>query len=343
MSSTKVSAQPNANFTMLAGSSVHTNQAPRYLEYRRRWMENPRNFIVEDFPIHLDIEATNRCNLKCVFCDKLPYLSPDEFGDMEYGLYTRIVDEGLDKGLCSIKLSYRGEPLLHPRLPDMIAYARKKGILDLYFNTNAMLLTESKSRDLIEAGLIRISISVEGTDPLAFEQARLGAKFDRIKRNAEALLTLRESMGADIPKVRIQTVALPGIDLEEYANYWSPYCDETAAIDYKEADVIKRNKSLEHPEWACPQLWQRMTVEWDGTVIPCNNDDYRLLSPGNANKKSISDCWHDHVVQNVRDLHMQGKAHMAKACDGCPWRTTQILKKERTVFGLNANMHQDAK
>ena len=67
MSSTAVSAEPNANFTMLAGSSVHTNQEPRYLEYRRRWMENPRNFVVEDFPIHLDIEATNRCNLKMCF------------------------------------------------------------------------------------------------------------------------------------------------------------------------------------------------------------------------------------------------------------------------------------
>jgi len=288
-------------------------------------MENPRDFVVEDFPMHLDIEATNRCNLKCIFCDKLPYLSPDEFGDMEYGRYTRIIDEGSDKGLCSIKLSYRGEPLLHPRLSDMIAYAREKGILDVYFNTNAMLLTESKSRALIEAGLNRISISVEGTDAVAFEQARIGARLDRIKRNVESLMNLRESMGVDFPKVRMQTVALPGMDLEEYAHYWSPYCDETAAIDYKEAE--ERDETLVAPDWACPQLWQRMTIEWDGRIMPCNNDDYRHLSPGDVNNMSVFDSWNAPVVRNAREQHMKGRSHELSSCNGCPWRTTQIIKK----------------
>ena len=325
MSSKPDSAEANANFTPLGGSSVHKNQEPRYLEYRRRWLENPRDFIVEDFPVHLDIEVTNRCNLKCIFCDKLPYLSPDEFGDMEYGLYTRIIDEGSDKGLCSIKLSYRGEPLLHSRLSDMIAYARGKGILDVYFNTNAMLLTDSKARALIDAGLNRISISVEGTDKVAFEQARIGARFDRIKRNAETLLSLRESMRVEFPKVRIQTVTLPGIDLEEYAHYWSSYCDETAAIDYKEAE--ERDETLVAPNWACPQLWQRMTIEWDGRIMPCNNDDYRLLSPGNVNRRSIFECWNDPKVNFAREKHMAGRSHELESCNGCPWRTTQVLKK----------------
>ena len=325
MNASGVIAEPNANFVALSGNSVHSSDDPRYLEYRRRWMENPSNFIVEDFPIHLDIEATNRCNLKCVFCDKLPYLSPGEFGDMHYKLYRRIIDEGSDKGLPSIKLSYRGEPLLHPRLPEMIAYARNKGILDVYFNTNGMLLTEAKSRALINAGLNRISISVEGTDEEAFEQARIGAKFNRIKRNIESLMNLRESMGVDFPKVRMQTVALPGMGLKEYARYWSAYCDETAAIDYKEAE--ERNKTLVAPEWACPQLWQRMTIEWDGRIMPCNNDDYRHLSPGNVSDMSIFNFWHGPVVQNARKLHIQGRSHELPSCNGCPWRTTQIMKK----------------
>ena len=63
---------PNANFTFLGGQSVHESTDAKYLEYRRQWMENPKNFKVRDFPIHLDIEITNRCNLKCTFCDKLP-------------------------------------------------------------------------------------------------------------------------------------------------------------------------------------------------------------------------------------------------------------------------------
>jgi len=324
MSTSHVTATPNANFTSLSGTSVHQSTDERYLEYRRMWDENPRNFVVREFPIHLDIEATNRCNLKCTFCDKLPYLAPEDFGDIDYSLFTRIIDEGREKGLCSIKLSYRGEPLLHPRIADMVAYARKNGVLDVYFNTNAMLLTEAKAKALIDAGLNRISISVEGTDPKSFESARVGAKFDRIKRNAEMLKNLREQAGSSGPRIRMQTVALPGIDLEEYAGYWAPYCDETASIDYKEAE--DRNTGLVAGNWACPQLWQRMTIEWDGRIMPCNNDDYRHLSPGNVKDMAVSDCWLAPRVQEARKLHMAGRSHEVAACNGCPWRTTQILK-----------------
>ncbi len=319
-----IQAVPNANFTSLGGRSVVESNDPKYLEYRRQWLENPKNFIVSDFPINLDIEITDRCNLRCTFCDKLPLLAKNQIGDMDFKLYKKIVDEGGEKGLCAVKLSYRGEPLLHKQVVEMVAYAKKGGILDIYFNTNAMLLTNEVSLKLMEAGLDRISISVEGTDPVKFERERRGAKFYRIMRNVDALLELREQKGYCYPKVRIQTVRFPGLDLDEYRKFWQSHCDEVAAIDYKEA--VNRDTHLIDENWACPQLWQRMTIEWDGTIMPCNNDDFRFLSPGNVKGMSIEDCWHDPVVEKARNLHKQGKSHLLKSCNGCPWRTTQILK-----------------
>jgi len=323
-----VVSEPNANFTSLGGDSPHVRSDLRYREYRRRWMENPVAFIVEDFPIHLDIEVTNRCNLRCTFCDKLPYLKPEEIGSLDFNLFLRIIDEGAERNLCSLKLSYRGEPLLHPQLPDMVAYAKKKDVLDVYFNTNGMLLNDSKARALMEAGLDRISVSVEGVDPVAFERERIGARFDVIKRNLERLLNLREKERLNIPKIRLQTVRLPGVNLNEYARYWAAFCDETAAIDYKEAK--QRNTSLVAMDWACPQLWQRMTIEWDGRIMPCNNDDYRYLSPGNVPESHVADCWKAPMVAKARELHMQGRSHELASCNGCPWRTTQLEKKYKT-------------
>ena len=127
----------------------------------------------------------------------------------------------------------------------------------------------------------------------------------------------------------MQTVALPGIALEEYANYWASYCDETAAIDYKEA--VERDRELVDSEWACPQLWQRMTIEWDGIIMPCNNDDYRLLSPGSVKDNSVEKYWNAPVVEKARELHKSGRSHELDACNGCPWRTTQILKKNQNI------------
>ena len=316
---------PNANFTFLGGRSVHESADPKYIEYRRQWMENPKYFIVSDFPIHLDIEITNRCNLKCIFCDKLPLLTKDQMGEMDLDLYKKIVDEGGEKGLYSLKLSYRGEPLLHHQVEYMVAYAKRRGILDIYFNTNGMLLTEKMSLKLMDAGLDRISISIEGTDPVAFERERKGAKFHRILRNMDALLRLREQKGYLYPKIRVQTVRFPDLDLEKYTRFWQSHSDEVAAVDFK--DVENRKKNLINKDWACPQLWQRMTVEWDGRIMACNNDDFRSLSPGSLIEKNVEECWHDPMVNNARELHQQGKSHLVEACDGCPWRTTQMLKQ----------------
>lgn len=320
-------ATPNPNISLLGGRSVHDRQDSRYIEYRRQWMENPATFTLRPFPIHLDIEPTNRCNLKCTFCDKLPYLRADQFGDMNVGLFKRILDEGCENDLCSIKLSYRGEPLCHPQLVEMVGYAKKKNILDVYFNTNAMLLTEDTSNRLIDAGLDRISISVEGTDPELFEKARKGASYKKILDNVDRLIELREQRMVDYPLIRVQTVALPWINLEEYRRFWSEHSDETAAIDYKEADEVRRNEALWNPDWACPQLWQRMTIEWDGTIMPCNNDDYRKLSPGRVTELSVKECWTAPNVDEARRLHREGKSNLVRACNGCPWRTTQLLKE----------------
>lgn len=321
-----VKAFPNSNFYSLGGTSVHVSQSPKYQEYRRCWEEYPAKFIVRAFPLHLDVEISNRCNLRCTFCDKLPLLSKDQLGDMDLSRYRGIIDEGAAGGLWGLKLSYRGEPLLHPDVVEMVAYAKAKGIIDVYFNTNGMLLTPELSRRLMDAGLDRISISMEGTDPVAFERERRGAKFHQIISNIDKLLSLREKRGNHHPRVRIQTVKLPGLDLESYRNYWLSHGDEVAAVDYK--DSRQRRQDLIAPDWACPQLWQRMTIEWDGSIMPCNNDDYRQLCLGKVQDRSVAKSWHDRRVQEARKLHRQGLSHLVAACNGCPWRSAQILKNK---------------
>ena len=319
-----VKATPNANYYSLGGRSVHEGKDAEYREYRREWLENPANFIVRDFPLHLDVEITSRCNLRCTFCDKLPLLSKDQQGDMSLAQYKKIIDEGRAGRLWGLKLSYRGESLLHPDVVEMVAYAKANGVLDIYFNTNGMLLSESLSLQLMDAGLDRISISVEGTDPVAFERERRGANFQRILQNLDRLVSLRTQKGLAHPQVRVQTVKFPDLDLEDYRHFWLQHADEVAAVDYK--DSTNRVKGLEWRDWACPQLWQRMTIEWSGAIMPCNNDDYRRLCVGNAQEKSIAACWHDPVVQRARALHQRGESHRVEACNGCPWRTAQINK-----------------
>ncbi|MCI8972728.1 MAG: radical SAM protein [Lachnospiraceae bacterium] len=316
--------KPNSNYTSLKGNNEPENASEEYLFYRKCWNEYPRSFVLRELPLHLDIEASSRCNLRCTFCDKLPLLKKNQLGNLGFDLFRHIMDQfDNEHRLWGLKLSYRGEPLINPCLPDMIEYAKKKGVLDVYFNTNAMLLNEDMSRRLIDASLDRISISIDGTDKNEYESVRIGADFDRLVENLEKLIQLRHTYHISYPKIRIQTVKFPETNADVYLKKWESYGDEIAMIDYKDESV--RNTQLQG-NWACPQLWQRMTIEWDGTVFGCNNDDLRGICLGNANERSIYDCWHDEKLMEIRKLHMEGMSHKVKDCNGCPWRTAQINK-----------------
>lgn len=323
-----IEVTPNSNFNSLAGSNQPENASEDYLAYRKAWVDNPKNFIVDVLPLDLDIEVSSLCNLRCTFCDRQPLVEKNQLGNMSFETYCHILDQfAPEKGkrLCSMKLSYRGEPLMNKAIPEMVKYAKERGVLDIYFNTNGMLLTEEISRALIKAHLDRISFSIDGTNAKEYENVRVGAKFDVVVANIKRLRELRDEYHVSYPKIRIQTVKLPGVDLDKYVDTWKEYADEVAALEY--TDESKRVQGLEG-SWACPQLWQRMTIEWDGSVFGCNNDDLRGIYLGNVKERTIFDCWHDDKLMQIRRLHMEGKGHEIEDCNGCPWRTAQMMKEK---------------
>ena len=325
----------NANFHTVGGKSVFRSKDPRFLEYRKNWESRPKTFTVGEFPLHLDIEAAGFCNLKCHFCamrQKNIDCGPQSFMPLE--TFKKVIDEGAKYGLCAIKLNSceRGEPLLNKSLPEMIAYAKEKGIMDVYFNTNAVLLTRDIGKKLIESGLDRISISFEGTTPEFYEKSRVGAKFENVVNNIKNFIQLRNEMGTGKPLVRVQTVALPELvlKLNEYKEFWEKIADEVSFIDYR--NYAKNQGSLVS-DWICPFLWQRMLITWDGVISFCQLDYYNFLNLGNINKgDSIRDAWKGKAMERAREFHKTGKAHEIKLCNTCDIRATEIIKiKEQKI------------
>lgn len=323
----------NANFHTVTARSVFDarQEDPRFREYRRRWQEGPASFTAGDFPIHLDVESTGICNLRCPFCaTTMKNWGPGVPGYMAMELFRRIIDEGVAEGLSSIKLSFRGEPTLHQRLPEMVSYAKEKGILDVYFNTNGTLLTEPLIRRLIEAGLDRISVSFEGLSKEAYEGYRVGATYEKVIENVRLLRRLRDAHGKGTPQIRVQSVMLPELQAEfpRYVRFWESTADEVAYLDMRREGPEDDHRG-QTADWACPFLWQRMTILWDGTVLPClmhGVSDFNLLALGKVGEKSIREMWNGEQEKRYRALHQQGLAHQLEACDRCSYRAMELQK-----------------
>jgi len=280
---------------------------------------------VGEYPIFIDIEVTSACNLKCDFCATTFRGKTIKKGFISFEIIKKIIDEGADNDLFGVKFNIRGEPLLHPQIHEFVKYAKQKNLIDVYFNTNAILLGEDVAKKLIDSGLDRLSISFEGYTKSVYEKYRIGANYEKVLSNIENIQSLKRKLGVEHPKVRIQTVMLPELEetFDEYKKFWAERVDEVGFLDYKEMKIKKRN--IKYP-WACPQIWQRMAIWWNGTILPCNHDDDGLLVLGNVRTSTIKEVWNSNKLNNIREMHKKGNAHEIQACDGCYLRDSEILK-----------------
>ena len=313
----------NTWFHHLGGKDLFKKTDEKFVEYRKKWQEWPKTFDIGNFPLFIDIEVTNVCNLKCPWCVTTISGKKDKKGFISKERVEKIIDEGKDNGLYGIKFNIRGEPLLHPSIDYFVEYAKRKGMVDVYFNTNAVALTERISNKLIDAGLDRISISFEGCTKEIYEKNRVGANFELVLKNIESLINIKNKLNIDHPKIRIQTIKLPEIDIEEYGRFWKEKVDEVSYLDYKDMGNKKKGTVS---SWVCPQLWQRMAVLWNGDIFPCNHDDEQSIKLGNIDSLSIKDGWESLDIKRFRYIHRQGLAHTINACDGCYLRNIEINK-----------------
>ena len=180
--------------------------------------------------------------------------------------------------------------------------------------------------ELIRAGLDRISISCEGTTEEVYGKYRIGGSFKTFLSNIKGFMRLRDEVGSETPLVRIQAVALPELvgSLQDYGRFWGDIVDEVAFIDFKDYSDLKQDLVYDR---ACPYLWQRMMVRLDGTISVCQFDYTSSYNLGNVNNgDTIRSAWKGEIMEDVREANKKGKSHEIGICNGCSFRTTEILK-----------------
>jgi radical SAM protein with 4Fe4S-binding SPASM domain len=157
-------------------------------------------------PREIQLEVTGACNLACTMClvSYRPKLGKRS-GALEFERFRRIVD-GLPR-LERLTLQGLGEPLLAPRLVEMVAYAAARGIA-VGFNTNAQLLTPERSRRLVEAGVAWMHVSVDGATPATYEGIRSGARFALLEGHVPALTAAAARRADGGPEICIVFVAM---------------------------------------------------------------------------------------------------------------------------------------
>lgn len=303
-----------------------------YFAYRRQWDERARLRQAGDFPLHLDIDPTNRCNLKCSMCPRTYYLregssgwNPEgREGLMEMNFYKDLIRQAVAGGAKSVKLNFLGEPLMHPRLAEMIELASAAGLWTM-INTNATLLNEARARELLDSGLTDIFFSFDSPYKAEYEKIRVGASYDKVLDNIRAFMELKGKLGKKAVQTRASMVLgedLSGESLERVkADYIKLFRDMgVAEIGFGLPSVMGRDYEKCYgffPGFVCPDLFRRIFIFWDGPAGPCCGDWERKLIVGQASRQSIAEIWRGDLYHCLRQVHCEGLYYHIDACRAC--------------------------
>ena len=168
------------------------------------------------FPSKLFVETTTHCNLRCPMCVKQAADNLVDDGDLDVETFAAL--EPAFPHLESLVLNGIGEPLLHPLLPQWVRRARQlmpePGWIG--FQTNGLLLDRPLARELVNAGLDRICLSVDGIHPETFSKVRQGENLGDMERAFAVLADARHAfpharlrVGAEFVTLRDNLLQLP--------------------------------------------------------------------------------------------------------------------------------------
>ncbi|WP_199909973.1 radical SAM/SPASM domain-containing protein [Paenibacillus sp. CAA11] len=278
------------------------------------------------------IEITSVCNLACSFCP--PTSRQAKFIQVE--TFRNILDQ-IKPHTNHIYLHVKGEPLLHPKLDQLLDAADEKGI-KVNMTTNGTLINKAKPKILGKPALRQMNFSLhsfdghEGStdrdkylaDILAF--VREAEQYDVIfsfrlwnltqdnmtnltrQRNRETLEIIEKEFGLDY---RIEEKVVPGSGVKIARNI---YLNQDHEFQWPSLDAPE-----DHGKGFCHALRTQAAVLVDGTVVPCCLDGEGVINLGNIHDQSFSDIVESERANNLYYGFSRREA-VEELCRKCGYR-----------------------
>jgi MoaA/NifB/PqqE/SkfB family radical SAM enzyme len=146
-------------------------------------------------PLVAELFLTENCNLKCISCACWRDRTTSELTKAEW---KSVVDQLVDLDILKVNFT-GGEPLLRRDAPEIIAYARDRGVSQIHLNTNAVLLDDRRRNAVLDAGVRSFNISVDGPNAEVHEHVRgVPGSFAKTVANLKKLLAERDAYGLKV-------------------------------------------------------------------------------------------------------------------------------------------------
>lgn len=295
-----------------------------------------------DTPMAFGISVSQACNIHCEYC--LHSLSNKELSEkkfalknMEWKVFETILDQLKDfpDRIKSISMVGQGEPLCNPSFSEMVKSVKEADVADdVSVITNALLLDRDRIESIIDAGLDRMFISLQGMSAEKYKEV-CGADIDFDKFVETLTYLYQYSRGKCKINIKIADIALETGDKEKFLQTFGEICDrihiETikplyADVDYGNmlghnvSDMTTTRFGRPHKKQkACYLSFYMMCVTPNGEIRPCGAPFQSCEGLGNIFDTTLVKAWNSEERKDFLLDMLSGKRFDNSICKECDY------------------------
>lgn len=282
-------------------------------------------------PRTIDIELTNICNQKCVFCATGLETNERPQGMMTFETFKNILEFAYPK--TNIQLAGYGEPFLHKELEKFLIYADQRGLKSVEVYTNFAALNEKRIRGLLDHPFKRLIISLDAMSKNSFIAYKGIDQFDIVVKNIEILANEARKRTKVNQELVIQMVTsqVNLAEADEFKTYVkglgmtpniktlntrTSFASEESKEQFEipEKSRYSGNTKFSHK---CHWMWGGMLIFWNGDTTICCQDPTGLETYGNVNQNNVVELLnYDSRKINFRKRYYDDPAQI-DLCKGC--------------------------
>ena len=291
-------------------------------------------------PAFVSVEPACICQLHCPECpvglrDNRPPASGELERTMSLDLWHRILAQIQDDA-HTVQFYFQGEPLLNKDLPQMIREAHEAGLYTIV-STNAQALTPVMADSLVDAGLSRIIVSMDGLTEKSYTAYRVGGSLEKTKTSLRYLREAKEhAKGGTIIELQVLRLRSNEHEWKEFKNQYKALGADrlvfkTAQLyDYRNGHplmpsnprytrYVLKEDGLYHRRWlsrSCLRVWSGVVITTTGEVLPCCYDKSHAHAYGNIKESTLRELFSNEKSLAFRKAALREQPQICKEC----WR-----------------------
>ena len=296
-------------------------------------------------PYTIMADISDVCNFKCNYCFRGMGKCEKFYGHnrlMSKDIFVKVVNQTLefDGRIKRFSLSHNGEPLAHPDFAEFVGYAKEKDVADsVEIHTNASLLNRDLSRKIINSGLDRMVISLQGMDSKKYKEiCGVNINYDYFYDNLQFLYNEKKNTSICI---KIVDAALSKDEKETFYEKFTPIADRVYIenivplwdADEKNVNITSNKYGVDYKKQnVCPLMFYTINILPDGTIFPCTN----IIPPmvlGNINNTTLKECWESKLRRNFIIDQLKNTRSCNGVCKNCYIPQNTVLTENDIVDG----------